>query len=363
MYSQKLKNGKYRFFESYIEPMTMERKTASVTMDNNSTHSRKTAQEALRVKITMLEDNSTPNKKIALTGLLAAYKEAVNVRPQTLLRNVHEIEKMIEILGDVDAAKLNARYIVMKFAKSDDSPTTKNERIKRFKAFIRWAYKMDMIPKPEYLDKLPTYEDNVKQRRQHKYLEPDELTALLDGMKNERYKTITAFAALSGMRIGEIIALKSENVSDRVIHVVETHSAITDEDGPTKTDGSTRDVYIQDELYELIKDHTPGKTYYFEPMIHYDAYRKYIAEVSEAVLGKKITPHWLRHTHTSLLASRGVGLPTISRRLGHSDSRTTREIYMHVTREMECRDRELLDAVSLLKPTRNLRKKKKALKT
>lgn len=355
MYSQQLKSGKYRFFESYIDPMTMTRKYVSVTMDKNTTQSRKTAQDALRVKISMMEDNSSPKSKITLTGLLAAYKEAISLRPQTVMRNVHEIEKMIEILGDVDATKLTARYIVTRLAKTDDSHTTKNERIKRFKAFIRWAYKMDMIPKPEYLDKLPIYEDNVKQRRQHKYLEPDELTALLSGMKNERYKTITAFAALSGMRIGEIIALKSENVSDRVIHVVETHSAITDEDGPTKTDGSTRDVYIQDELYDLIKDYTPGETYYFEPMIHYDAYRKYIGEVSEAVLGKKITPHWLRHTHTSLLASRGVGLPTISRRLGHSDSRTTREIYMHVTQEMECRDRELLDAVSLLKPTQNLR--------
>ena len=36
MYSQKTKTGKYRFFESYIDPVTNIRKTASVTLDKDT---------------------------------------------------------------------------------------------------------------------------------------------------------------------------------------------------------------------------------------------------------------------------------------------------------------------------------------
>lgn len=42
----------------------------------------------------------------------------------------------------------------------------------------------------------------------------------------------------------------------------------------------------------------------------------------------------LRHTHISLLAEAGVDLPYIMNRVGHKNSKTTTEIYLHVTRGM-----------------------------
>lgn len=54
-----------------------------------------------------------------------------------------------------------------------------------------------------------------------------------------------------------------------------------------------------------------------------------------AGLNTKLTPHSLRHTHTSLLAQAGVGLPQIMERLGHKDEDTTKNIYLHVTKEMK----------------------------
>jgi integrase len=46
-----------------------------------------------------------------------------------------------------------------------------------------------------------------------------------------------------------------------------------------------------------------------------------------------ITPHVFRHTHTSLLAEAGVPLHEIMDRLGHADDNTTRNIYLHVTKQ------------------------------
>ncbi|WP_202947862.1 tyrosine-type recombinase/integrase [Desulfosporosinus acidiphilus] len=48
-----------------------------------------------------------------------------------------------------------------------------------------------------------------------------------------------------------------------------------------------------------------------------------------------LTPHSLRHTHTSHLAEAGVGLEEIMRRLGHKNDDTTRYVYMHVTKSMK----------------------------
>lgn len=51
-----------------------------------------------------------------------------------------------------------------------------------------------------------------------------------------------------------------------------------------------------------------------------------------ANLNNALTPHSLRHTHTSLLAETKVTLETIMERLGHTDDDTTKKIYLHVTK-------------------------------
>lgn len=47
----------------------------------------------------------------------------------------------------------------------------------------------------------------------------------------------------------------------------------------------------------------------------------------------KITPHGLRHTHCSLLFEAGASLKEVQVRLGHSDVKTTMDIYTHVTKK------------------------------
>ena len=54
-----------------------------------------------------------------------------------------------------------------------------------------------------------------------------------------------------------------------------------------------------------------------------------------ANLNQILTPHSLRHTHTSLLAEAGVGLAEIMDRLGHKDDATTKAVYLHVTKTMK----------------------------
>ncbi|MEH7374510.1 tyrosine-type recombinase/integrase [Neobacillus drentensis] len=54
-----------------------------------------------------------------------------------------------------------------------------------------------------------------------------------------------------------------------------------------------------------------------------------------AGLNPEHTPHSLHHTHTSLLAEAKVGLEEIMDRLGYCEHETTKNIYLHVTKEMK----------------------------
>lgn len=50
---------------------------------------------------------------------------------------------------------------------------------------------------------------------------------------------------------------------------------------------------------------------------------------------KKITPHGLRHTHCSLLFEAGASIKEVQDRLGHTDVKTTMDIYTHVTKKAQ----------------------------
>ncbi|HEY1978220.1 MAG TPA: tyrosine-type recombinase/integrase [Candidatus Baltobacteraceae bacterium] len=60
-----------------------------------------------------------------------------------------------------------------------------------------------------------------------------------------------------------------------------------------------------------------------------------VIELAQRANVKPITAHCLRDTHASLLASKGVPLEVVSKRLGHADIRTTAERYLHVYRERD----------------------------
>jgi integrase len=75
---------------------------------------------------------------------------------------------------------------------------------------------------------------------------------------------------------------------------------------------------------------------HYEENVGYPTYIKQIENkmarlLKIAELNKTLTPHSLRHAHTSLLAEAGVSLEAIMARLGHRDDDTTKNVYLHVT--------------------------------
>ena len=338
MWVEEANNGKFKFCERYTDYMTGKLKRVSVTMDKNTPQTRKTAQKTLELKIQQAM-KTAPNHQYTLKELIEEYRkdQKVTVKQSTYSRNYFACNAIMKMLGESTIVEhMTAKYVRNRFRDSGKENSTLNEHLTRFKALIRWGYSNDMLSDITFLDKIEPFKDVPhKQKIQDKYLESNELKALLNGMDHSLWRLCTEFMALSGLRVGELIALDRSDVDfkNKVIHVTKNYDYINQIVTSPKSFCSIRDVYMQEELENVCKQLNAlmlrrrlmsniGKPALFlfsrnGTYIHYYSYNKYLRENSKRVLGRAITPHALRHTHASLLLEQGISIDTISRRLGH----------------------------------------------
>lgn len=364
MWIEKSKD-KYRACERYTDPLTGASHKVGVTIEKDTPQQRNLARKKLDELIARRQ--CCAPGKIYLSDLTKLYLADIKntLKASTVTRNKYACDRFLVMLGDCDVSKLNAGIVKQRIIAYNDNPTTVNNHIKLFKAFLRWAYHNDYVSDISWLDKLTRLKDKTKREKVvDKFLEHSECQALLGAMNNKTWYDLTKFLLLSGLRIGEALALNESDLDfkAREISVTKTLDAVNGVVTSTKTLTSTRQVYMQDELYALcgslrLSNRKRRNMLYLNrtPLffdlrgdyVGYAAYRKYLADVSYKVLGRKITPHVLRHTHASILAET-VPYDTISRRLGHSDSRITKEIYIHVTEKRKEKENALLKEVQIL---------------
>lgn len=372
MWSQPTPNGKVKFTERFTNPLTGKQEYVSVTMSKDTKSNQKQAQIALQDKISAKIDKLLCQVKIenlTLSELVTIYLNGIQteVKASTFERNKTAANSMLRILGkDILVDNLTAVYVKQRLSMQKEKPGRTNERIKRFKAMIRWAYENEYLNDIRWLDKIKPIKDEEKKKKlEEKYLEAHELSLLIQNMRKEKWKLLTELMALSGMRCGEAIALTDKDVdfNSRIIHIDKTYDYRNKLVTSPKTEDSNREVYMQDELYALckkIKLHTAkekilyghkSKLFLCDTNGHhigYAAFNKHLRIVSKEVLGYSITTHFLRHTHVALLAEQGIAIDVIARRLGHSDSAITQHIYFHVTEKLRERDNTQLKNIKIL---------------
>lgn len=359
------KNGtRYKFCERIKDPMTGHVKKVSVTLDKNTTVTRKKARDLLAAKIPTA---FTPPDRLTLSQVVELYNDAQRkeLKESTTARNRRQMKALIRILGgDTPVSRITAGYVNQRFAASGESNSRLNERLTRLKAMLRWAYSNDYLPDIGFLAKLtPRPDQTRKEKLLEKYMETDELSAVLDAMTSQpKWALFTRFLCLSGLRIGEAAALTDLDVGPEYISVSKTYNVEVGLIPTPKTDASNRDVYIQPELAACIKDirmyirleklRLGYQSNLFFPhesggYLHYDAFRQYLGDKTQATIGRRLTPQACRHTMTSLFAGAGIPLETIARRLGHEDSAVTKKIYFHITERLKEHDNDLIRAVSI----------------
>lgn len=365
LYEEVLPDGRCKYRMPYADPLTGKSKTVSMILDKQSASNYKLAKRKLEEKIDEIMEKTNPNN-ITFKRLCELYfaEKSRTLKESTLQRNKGTYGRMSAWIGpNTLVDNLTAPFLKNIIQEHSAENKTYNEYLKRLKTLLNWAYMNDIITDRNMIDKLQSLPDNKKQRIEDKYLESDELQKLLDAMEVPTWKYVTHFLALSGLRVGELIALKDKDVGVEYIIVNKTYEINVEKVGTPKTDTSNREVYVRKELAFLIKEiRKYMREYKFKNRIksdlficgkdggylHYDAYRKYLAENSASALNHKITPHALRHTAASLLIADGVPLETVSRMLGHDGSKVTKEIYLHVTQKLKEKDKEYLKNAKVL---------------
>jgi integrase len=285
-------------------------------------------------------------------------------KPSSHLRTSSHFKQILSIV-DGYMNELTAGYIRTKLVESGKSNRTVNDYQRTIKTFWRWAYRCDYVNTQEVADKLLALPDQPKRERiQDKYLEPWEIKKLLGAIPKEyeNFALMVRFQILTGMRIGEAIALNDKDVWGSVIHITKTYDTKNRIVTEPKSLKSRRDIHIQPELKECVDNIRRYEHYQREifgystdlffpcpegSFFDYQKYNNYIGQLTEEVLGRRLTPHAFRHTHCSLLCGK-LTLDEIAARLGHEDSRITRAIYMHRTEELKKKEAEKLDKITLL---------------
>jgi len=365
MWIEATKNGKYKACERYTDPLTGKLRKVSVTIEKDNRQTRKAAQEDLAEKIRQALEKS-PNADVTLGQLRDAYlaDKKMSVRESTYGNCKSDTKNLLKAIpADSKVSDLTAAYIYGQIRKETTVTTKINHRIKTCKMLLRWGYENDYLQDRSLVDKLKLIKDDHKARIEDKYLEQKELSDLLEKMPDMQWKLLTKFLALTGLRIGEAIALTMDDIGSEYISITKTYMVHVYKLGDApKTVDSVRDVYIQPELKACISEiklfrlknmlrHGYKTELLFSrnngSYISYDTYKDYLVEAA-AFTGKRITPHALRHTHVSILAAQGVPFDAIARRLGHRGDAITRAIYFHVTEMLREKDNEKMKAVKFL---------------
>lgn len=191
------------------------------------------------------------------------------------------------------------------------------------------------------------------------FYEREQLLQLLEGFKatsSMMVYTLFHLLAYSGMRKGEALALtwNDINFEENVVRINKAISRGFDCKLYLKTtkNGVVRTIKMDQESMHLLANwKTQQEKIYTNKSLGTSSKKqlvfsnrnndfiqpvqtqKWLYQILKKFNLPKITTHGLRHTHCSLLFEAGASIKEVQERLGHTDVKTTMDIYTHVTKK------------------------------
>ncbi|MEA1862862.1 site-specific integrase [Staphylococcus epidermidis] len=378
----------YRYYEKYKDPLTNKWRRVSVVLNKNGKQSQKEAQKRLNERIEAKLNDKTPTTLKSLTFHAACdewleyYKNHSGSKATTIkekVSNTNTVKNAIDkevLINNITHTYL--QDIINEWAKLHSKGHVQSLVI-IIRSVFKYAFKYYDLQDISVLDKIDIPKKaktrDELQAKRNNYLEDSEVKELLDCfdylIKHKNHlsrkrnynmvKAIVQFQIANGMRIGELLAIKSDNINyeDKTLDINGTINWVTDKETgafgvkeTTKTSKSYRTIGLTTQSINLLKtlildnkkenqwnEDFIDRGYVFTNTagspIDLNKVNSIIKEATEiSSIKKRVTTHTLRHTHISTLAQLGINLKAIQDRVGHSDYKTTLEIYTHVTDQM-----------------------------
>ena len=206
------------------------------------------------------------------------------------------------------------------------------------------------------IDKDPTRKVIIKgkepRKKKLKFLNQFQLHMLLKTLKLKpeiSYDWLILIIAKTGMRFSEAIALTPNDFdfNKQKLSISKTRN-YKGNGGfqPTKNKSSIRKIEIDwmivSQFAALVQNLPVDKPIFVKKTIFNSTINDLLARRCKEAEIPIITIHGLRHTHASLLLFGGVSIASVAKRLGHSSMNTTEKTYLHIIRELENKDVDLV---------------------
>lgn len=228
--------------------------------------------------------------------------------------NVHLITVNQEISED------SVKDYLQHLASKNYSRSTINQYINAIKFYLE---KVLRKPRSTYYFERPR-----RDRKLPTILSLEEIQRIFSNLPNMKHKAVLTLLYSAGLRIGEVINLKIEDIdSERMFIHIRNAKGAKDRMVPLATN-----VLVL--LREYFRKYKPQR-YLFNGITNeqYSAtsIRRVLQRaVQKSFIKKTVTPHTLRHSYATHLLEKGTDLRYIQVLLGHSSVKTT-EIYTHVS--------------------------------
>lgn len=272
-------------------------------------------------------------------------------------------------LNDLDEKKLLAWQ--ERINSLDIITSTKNVHYSNLNAFLNWAVRLKYIPHNP-LRAIGRFVDPVRfdiPAADMHYYTADQFLHFFSAAEADaqasgdwRYYVFFAIAFYTGMRKGEICALKWSDVdfSSALIHVCRSITQRPPhiiQDTFTKNRSSYRTLQMPRPLIDILRAEldrqtaTPGFTADWRVaggsrVLAFSSISYRNEKYAAAACLPRLRIHDFRHTHTSILVNAGINIQEVSRRLGHSNAKITWDIYSHMYPVQEERAVAVFDAVA-----------------
>ncbi|MCL2223594.1 MAG: site-specific integrase [Defluviitaleaceae bacterium] len=303
---------------------------------------------------------------------VSLYKEGA-VRPVTLNKYHITLKRLVEIAPTLKMSNIDKRTyqgLINEYAKTHERQTTMDWHT-QLKGVI-----LDAVDEG-YIKVDPTRKVVIKGKppseKKLKFLSVAEMQALLSVLdlrivykaeqsKNGKYHSAASWdwlillLAKTGLRFSEALGLTPGDFDfkNNLVHVTKTWNYKCVDGGftETKNKSSKRTVLIDDKLSSQFRELTNKCDNSETPVfVNGRVFNSVVNSRLKTLCGQADIPiisvHGLRHTHASLLLHSGISIASIARRLGHANTTTTQETYLHIIKELEAKDNEkILSAIA-----------------
>lgn len=347
------------------DPVTQKRKQKWFSGYN----SEKEAEAALAETITQLNKNTfvLPDK-VKFSEYLDYW---LNIRKSKLEITTYNNYKsivdnhIVPELGKMELQKIKPLHIQNYYTKKEDNLSQKSlqHHHRLLSLALKNAVGWQMIPN----NPCDHVEAPSPEKSKAKSLTSEEVKHLLESIKDTPLEASITLLVFTGLRRGELLALKWNDIDPINKTLVVDESLAVDESKneiifkKTKSESSNRIVSLSDIPISALRKHKKlqneqklkiGENYTDNNLvfaredgspIHPSSFSRQFGRFIRSTELPHIRLHDLRHTNATMLMNLGVPPKVVSERLGHANISITLDTYSHVLKDKQAEAAEKMD--------------------